>query len=82
MLASPTLGAWRRAVGVTGWSDYARVHFATLLVQEAQRRVLLERLDGIMQFLVAGAMPDQAIVRIVRLVDEYHGGEIHREMAA
>jgi hypothetical protein len=81
MLASATLGSWRRANGVTSWSDYARVYLATLLIEEAQRRVLLERLDGIMQFLAAGAQPDQAMGRLVRLVDEYHG-EIHREMAA
>jgi hypothetical protein len=70
---TPTLGAWRRARGVTGWCDEAKIAFAVAVVEEARRRVLLERLDGVCQFLAAGATPDQAMGRVVRLVDEFYG---------
>jgi hypothetical protein len=70
---SPTLGAWRRQHGVTGWCDEAKVAFATEVVYEAQRRILMERLDGVCQFLAAGATPDQALARIERVVAEWQG---------
>jgi hypothetical protein len=70
-LAAPTLGAWRRANGVEGWCDEARVLLAVELVHEAQRRILLERLDSIMEFVAVGATPDQAMNRIRRLVADY-----------
>jgi hypothetical protein len=71
-LAAPTLGAWRREHGVTDeWCDEAKVAFAVAIVEEAQRYILLERLDSIMQFLAVGATPDQAMARVRQLVAEY-----------
>jgi hypothetical protein len=75
-LAAPTLGAVRRHTGVTNWCDEARVMFAVELVEEAQRRIILERLDSIMQFLAVGATSDQAMTRIERLVADYHQLEV------
>jgi hypothetical protein len=72
-LSTPTLGAVMQAAGATMWCDEAKVIFAATVVQEAQRRILLERLNGICHFLAAGATPDQAITRLVRLVDEFYG---------
>jgi hypothetical protein len=70
-LVAPTLGAVRRR----GQSDEmcleARVLLATELVLESQRRILIERLDSVMEFLAVGATPDQAMVRVRRLVAEY-----------
>jgi hypothetical protein len=73
ILNTPTLGAIRRRQGATDWCDEARAAFAVEVVREAQRWVLLERLDSIGEFLVVGATPDQAIARIERLVSEYRG---------
>jgi hypothetical protein len=70
-LRSPTLGAWQRANGVTGPCDEARVLLAVEIVHEAQRRILLERLDSIMEYLAVGATPDQAMARVRRLVVDY-----------
>lgn len=81
---SATLGAWRRAHGVDGPSDFAKVLLAVELVTEARRRILLERFDGVCRFLAVGGHPDQAIERVARLVDEYrHAGRRpeHREAA-
>jgi hypothetical protein len=72
-LAAPTLGAYRRRHGHTGWCEEARIAFAVELVQEAQRCILIEQLDGVMQFVAAGATPDQIVRRMERLVDDYHG---------
>ena len=84
MLISPTLGAWRRARGLDGWSDFGKVYFARIVIEEAQRRVLLDRLGGIYRFLEVGATPDQAMARVDRLVDDYHGafGELETRAAA
>jgi hypothetical protein len=70
MLASPTLGAWRREHGVTGWCDEAKVLFAVHLVQEARRRVLLDRLEGVYNNLAVGGNPDHAIDRLNKLVPQ------------
>ena len=78
LLAAPTLGAIRRRAGHTddpsGWvCAEAKVALAVELVQEAQRCALFDRLDGVMQFVAAGASPDQIVRRIERFVDDYHG---------
>jgi hypothetical protein len=78
-LSSPTLGAVRRARGIVEdpavpfahLCDEARVSMAYELAQEARRHILLERLDGVMEFLAVGATPDQAMARIERLIAEY-----------
>jgi hypothetical protein len=75
-LQAPTLGAIRRQAGHIDdpceWvCEEARIAFAVELIREAQRRVLLDVLDSIMQFLAVGATPDQAMARIRKLVAEY-----------
>jgi hypothetical protein len=80
-LDTPTLGAWQRAHGSTGWSDEARHLFATMLAQEALRRALLDRLDNIQQFLAAGATPDQAIARLTQLITDYYTPTRHKQAA-
>jgi hypothetical protein len=77
-LAAPTLGAIRRAQGIAEdpahpfahMCEEARVAFAWELGQEAKRRIVLERLDSIMQYLAVGATPDQAMTRLERLMAE------------
>lgn len=69
-LDSPTIGAWRRARGITGWSDESRHMFAVAIVEEARRRALLERLDGIMHFLAVGGTVDQATTRLAVLMHD------------
>jgi hypothetical protein len=82
LMESPTLGAIRRRSGHTDeLCEEARVLFALELVYEAQRRVLFDRLDGVMQFVACGADPDQIIRRLERLVDDYHG-RVRLEAAA
>lgn len=70
-LTAATLGAHRRQHGHDDWCHEARLAFAFELVLEAQRRHLIERLDSIMEFLAYGATPDQAMVRVRRLVADY-----------
>lgn len=74
-LDTPTLGAWRRAHGLPhdGLTEEARHMLAVTIVQEAERRVLIERLDSIQRFLVAGATPDQAAARLANLVATWYG---------
>jgi hypothetical protein len=79
---TPTVGAVLRQRGATGWCAEAKVAFAVALAEEALRRVLLDRLDGVMHFLAVGGTPDQAVARLERLVCEYHGGTECREAAA
>lgn len=70
-LASPTLGAVRRQHDHGDeMCEEARVLLALELIYEARRLLLLERLDGVMQFLAAGAEPDQAMRRLRQLVDD------------
>jgi hypothetical protein len=71
LLAAPTLGAIRRQHGYDDWCLEARIAAAFELALESQRRIIIERLDSIMEFLAVGATPDQAIARIRRLVAEY-----------
>lgn len=71
-LDTPTIGAWRRAHAVNSWSDDARHLYAVTIATEAQRRLLLERLDSITHFLHVGATPDQAIARLADLVATWH----------
>jgi hypothetical protein len=54
-------------------SPEAKHFLAVTLVTEAQRRVLLDKLDAIAGFLWTGATPDQAVAEVVDLVDTYHG---------
>jgi len=68
------LWAWRQANGDRGLCEEARVALAVEIVQEAQRRALLERLDSVMEFLAVGATPDQAVARLECLIAEYRGG--------
>jgi hypothetical protein len=71
LLDTPTLGAYRRAHGLDDdLCVEARVALAVELVEEARRRIVLDRLDGIAQFLVAGATVDQAAPRIALLLQE------------
>jgi hypothetical protein len=69
-LSSHTVGWWLRRDGRAGWCEEARVALALELVEEARRRIVLERLDGIMQFLTVGATVDQAAARLRRLLTE------------
>lgn len=65
------MGAYRRRHGHIGWCEEARIALAVEVIQEAQRRVLIDVLDGVMQFLAAGATADQAMVRVRKLVADY-----------
>ena len=69
-LEAETLGAYRRRNGDDRWCLEARVAFAVALVEEARRRILLDRLDGVMLFLHAGATVDQAADRLDRILAE------------
>jgi hypothetical protein len=77
-LASPTLGAVRRAQGIAEdpavpfahMLPEARVAFAFELVQEARRRLIADRLDGISMGLSVGANPEAIVGRLRRLVEE------------
>jgi hypothetical protein len=69
-LNSHTIGWWLRVDGRAGWCEEARVALALELVDEARRRIVLERLDGIMHFLAVGATVDQAGARLARLLQE------------
>jgi hypothetical protein len=66
-LAAPTLGAYRRAHGIGDWPIEARHLFAVTVVEEARRRLVLERLAGIYRFLEIGGTVDQATAQIVTL---------------
>jgi hypothetical protein len=66
-LAAPTLGAWRRAHGITGWALEGRHAFAVALVDEALRRAILDRLDGILIALHRGHDPRHIAARVTRL---------------
>ncbi len=73
MRASRTLGWWHRhgpAYDPAECPPMWRTALATELVHEAQRRVLIERLDSIARFLAAGATPEQALYRLCDLVDQ------------
>lgn len=54
VLDRPTLGAWRRANGVTGMCEEARIALAWEMVSEAWRLILMDRLDA----LLAGKITD------------------------
>jgi hypothetical protein len=81
---SPTIGALRRSLGITGWTPEARHAFAMALVEEARRRALLERLDSIMHFLAVGGTVDQATIRLAVLMHDLdpEWGFFAREAAA
>jgi hypothetical protein len=78
-LALPTLGANRRAQGTLDEDTTnpfapmlpeARVSFAFELVQEARRRAIADRLDGIYVGLSRRADPDNIGRRLRRLADQ------------
>jgi hypothetical protein len=77
-LASPTLGAIRRAHGViedaanpfAHMLPEARVSLAFELVQEARRRAIADRLDCVYVGLARGADPDNVGRRLYRLADQ------------
>ena len=73
ILRSPTLGAWRRQHGVTGWCDYARVWLAVEIIQEARRRAIFDQLDSILVGLTRLADPDTIARRLRRLADQIDG---------
>lgn len=82
ILRSPTLGAVMRARGLTGPCDEARVAFAVEVIEEARRRVIFDRLDGVLMGLSRGADPDVIARRLRRLADEVDGGPRVEERAA
>lgn len=67
LLAAPTLGAWRRANGVTGMCDTARIALAAAIIHEAQRQATTWRLIGILDELRVGQRPDVIARRLHRL---------------
>lgn len=67
---SPTIGAVRRARGITSWCDEARHMFAMAVAEEALRRVLLERLDSVMHFLAVDGPITEATRRLAVLLDD------------
>jgi hypothetical protein len=80
LLASPTLGAIRRARGITGWPVEGRHAFAVAVAEEARRRLVIDRLDETLRFLTAGGTVDQAAGQIARLAADLRPQ--HREDAA
>jgi hypothetical protein len=82
ILRSPTLGAWRRAHGVTGPCEYARVAFAFEIVQAARRLWVIDQLGSVILGLTRGADPDHIAPRLRRLADLIDGGEQIEERAA
>jgi hypothetical protein len=69
-LAAPTLGAYRRAHGMTGWSIEGRHLFALAVAEEARRRALLERFDFVCEFLCTGGTVDQATELLLAIIDD------------
>jgi hypothetical protein len=72
-LASHTIGWWQRNLPAADPAECEplwKVALAHELVLEAMRRTVIERLDSIMRFLAVGATPEQALYRLVDLVDE------------
>jgi hypothetical protein len=82
LLASPTVGAWRRQHGITGMCDDARHLLAVALAEEAWRRSVFDRLDGILVALARGARPEHITARLRRLADDLEPPTIQRQAAA
>ena len=73
-LAAPTLGAYRREHGIDDWPLEARHLFAVTVVEEARRRLVLERLSGTYRFLEVGGTVDQATAQLLALTDTLTAG--------
>lgn len=82
ILQSPTLGAYRRAHGITGWSEEARVLFAFEIVQAGRRLAVIDQLGSVILGLTRGADPDAVARRVRRLADLIDGGAHVEERAA
>jgi hypothetical protein len=55
-----------------GLCEEARIMHAQMFIEEARRRLLLDHLDSLCRFLVAGATVDQTAERLSDLLDALH----------
>jgi hypothetical protein len=70
LLDTPTIGAWRRANGITGWTVEGRHAFAVAVAEEAWRRAVIDRLDSIMRTVAAGVPTPEIVHLLAVLLDD------------